>query len=68
MLDKIKNFKDEPFCFKGCKERVSIFFKESEVVVLKGTEASNLFKLLSGEEDYTKQLILAQFASRSTKK
>lgn len=63
-MDKRDILKTNPFSYRESSEKVFIQFKNREIMVVKGREASKLISRLYGEDEFSKQLILAKITGQ----
>ena len=60
MIDKHDMLKENPFSYREGKEKVFIYFRGREIMVLKGKNADKLLRKIEGAGDFDEQLALAK--------
>lgn len=64
MTDKRDILKDSPFSFRESKEKLFIYYKGKEIMVLKDKRASKFLYRIDGLSEFETQLALAKITGQ----
>lgn len=64
MIDKHDVLKDNPFSFRESRDKVFIYYKGREIMILKDKKASRLLYKLDGLDEFSIQLTLAKITGQ----